>query len=465
MSRVHLSRVTLPDFGMPTAQPEIPAATYAERLAEARRRAREAGFDALAVYADREHSANLAYLTGFDPRFEEALLIVGPRPEPTLLVGNECLGYAAVARVPLRVALYQNFSLMGQDRSASPPLAELLAEAGLTRGMCIGVVGWKLYRHGPADDPAWMDAPAYLVDTLRELTGGDGRVRNATDLFTNPGEGMRVINDVHQIAAFEFAACTTSTALRNVLFGLRPGMTEFEAVQLMQLNGQPLSCHLMLSSGERAWLGLGSPGTRQIERGDAFTTAFGIWGALNCRAGWVVAGPEELPEDIRDYVERLVVPYFTAIAEWYEAVGIGTRGGELYEIVLRHLGDPFFGVALNPGHQLHLDEWVNSPIFAGSQIPLRSGMALQVDVIPATGGPYFTTNIEDGIVLADRSLREALASEYPDVLTRIIARRDFMSDKLGIRLRPEVLPLSNIPAYLPPFLLKPDQVMTRSSQA
>ena len=34
------------------------------------------GYDRLVIWADREHSANLAYLTGFDPRFEEAMLIV-----------------------------------------------------------------------------------------------------------------------------------------------------------------------------------------------------------------------------------------------------------------------------------------------------------------------------------------------------------------------------------------------------
>ena len=33
----------------------------------------------IVVYGDREHFANLAYLTGFDPRFEESLLIVGKR--------------------------------------------------------------------------------------------------------------------------------------------------------------------------------------------------------------------------------------------------------------------------------------------------------------------------------------------------------------------------------------------------
>jgi hypothetical protein len=35
-----------------------------------------------------------------------------------------------------------------------------------------------------------------------------------------------------------------------------------------------------------------------------------------------------------------------------------------------------------------------------------------------------------------------------------------MDDALGIRLHPDVLPFSNLPAYLPPFLLRPDRAMT-----
>ena len=35
-------------------------------------------------------------------------------------------------------------------------------------------------------------------------------------------------------------------------------------------------------------------------------------------------------------------------------------------------------------------------------------MAFQVDIIPATGTDYFTTNIEDGIALADAALRAEL---------------------------------------------------------
>jgi hypothetical protein len=147
------------------------------------------------------------------------------------------------------------------------------------------------------------------------------------------------------------------------------------------------------------------------------------------------------------------------VAAWYEAVGIGTEGGELYDIIHRHIGDPFFGVGLNPGHLIHIDEWMHSPVFPGSRIALRSGMAIQVDVIPATHSPWFTTNIEDGIALADAALREEFAAKYPEAWGRITARRAFMQDVLGIRLKPEVLPFSNIPAYLPPFLLAPRKVL------
>ncbi|HEX2754431.1 MAG TPA: M24 family metallopeptidase [Candidatus Limnocylindrales bacterium] len=281
----------------------------------------------------------------------------------------------------------------------------------------------------------------------------------APDLCPEPPR-ERYAERIEQLRARMTGRTRTSGGIRRLLGGLRPGMTEREAVRLLDWDGTPLSCHLMLSSGPRATLGLLSPGDRVIERGDRFTVAFGIWGALNCRAGFVVDNAEGLPAGIRDYVERLVGPYFAAVAEWYETIRIGIPGGALQTVVDRHLGDPFFGTFLNPGHQIHLDEWVNSPISPGSTIPLRSGMAFQVDIIPATGGPYFTTNIEDGIALADESLREAFAASYPGAWERIEARRRFMAEELGIRLHPDVLPFSNLPAYLPPFLLRPDRAMT-----
>jgi hypothetical protein len=452
MTAARLAEVSLPDFGMPEAMPEIPPSVYRDRLDRLRARMDEEGYERLVVYADREHSANLAYLTGFDPRFEEAVLVVGPSEDPAVLVGNECYGMAGAAPLPMRRHLFQDLSLPGQPRDRSRPLAEILREEGIGEGARVGIVGWKEYA-----DRTTIEAPAYLVDEIRRLTPF---VENAARLLIGAANGLRVINEVEQLAAFEHAACWTSTGVRRLFAGLRPGMRERDAVALLGWNGMPLSCHLMLTSGERATLGLLSPGDRRIERGDRFTVAYGLWGALNCRAGFVVEDASELPEGIADYVERLVSPYFEAIAAWYGALRIGQTGGALYEAVHRRIGDPFFGVFLNPGHQIHLDEWVNSPVAPGSDVELRSGMALQVDVIPATGTPYFTTNIEDGVALADEGLRGAFAAVYPAAWERIRSRRRFMSESLGIELHPDVLPLSNIPAWLPPFLLSTDRAMT-----
>lgn len=440
---------------MPTGIPTLPDSIYRERLSELRRRADSAGQDVIVVYADREHSANMSYLTGFDPRFEEALLVVAPDGDPVVLVGNECVGMAQAAPLSMDVRLFPGLSLPGQPDRVGQSLSDALAEAGVGRGGRVGAIGWK-----ELESAHRLDLPGFVADDLRRLTGDDDLVTNATHLLIDPADGMRVINEVEQLAYFEYAACHTSSGVRRLLFELEPGMTEQEAVRLLGWNGSPLSCHLMLTAGERARLGLLSPGDRPIERGDPFTVAFGIWGALNCRAGFVEANASGLSPDIGDYVERLVAPYFAAIVEWYEALRVGQTGGELWEIIARRLGDPFFGIFLNPGHQIHLDEWVNTPVRPGSSIELRSGMALQVDVIPATGTEYFTTNIEDGVALADGDLRARLAERYPDAWNRIQARRSFMRDVLGIDLHDDVLPLSNIPAYLPPFLLDPGTVMT-----
>jgi Xaa-Pro aminopeptidase len=455
MAAARLTPIELPDFGMPDAMPVVSPATYAQRLEALRRRAQERAFDVLVVYADREHSANLSHLTGFDPRFEEAVLFVGHSGPPLLLTGIECVGLARAAPLPMRVELHSDLSLVGMPRRNDRALNEILAAEGIIRGSRVGVVGWKAQA-----DPGWIEAPAFLVDALRSALGDTGRVENAGGLLTDPVDGLRTTNEVEQLAAFEYAACHTSSGVKRLLFGLRPGMTEQEAVQLLRWPGTPLSAHLMLSSGPRASLGLMSPGDRVIELGDRFTTAYGLWGALDCRAGFVVQDASQLPDSIGDYVERLVAPYFEAVAAWLSALRVGQTGGALQAIIDERLGDPFFGLFLTPGHLIGLEEWLHSPIAPGSETELRSGMVLQLDIIPATGSEYFTTNIESPFALADADLRVRVAEGYPAMWQRIVARRAFMRDSLGIDLHDDVLPFSNLAAYLPPFLLSPDRAMT-----
>ena len=463
MSTVQLIEAQLPDFGVPETRPELPPGIYSDRLHRLSERCKDAGFDAMAIYGDREHFANMAFLTGFEPRFEEALLILIPRRSPVLVTGPENQGYAAVSPLDLELVPYPPFGLLGQDRSTTLPLADILGARGITRGSAVGVAGWKYYGFLETLTPdTWLEAPAFIVDTLRAIVGETGRVVNATRIFMDASNGLRAINEIDQLAQFEFAACHASEAVKRVLFNVRPGMREFDAARHMQPIGLPLSCHPMLGSGSRASLGLASPSGQEIERGQPFCVAFGLWGALSCRAGWLVEDASELPDDTADYLDRLAKPYFGCVLEWYETVGIGVSGGEIDALVKRHLGDPFFGVLLNPGHLIHLDEWLNSPIYSGSNERLQSGQALQVDIIPSTNSPYFSINIEDGIALLDERSRAEFAERWPEAWRRIELRRAFMADVIGIRLKPEVLPFSNLAAALPPFILAPTRILARA---
>ena len=101
-----------------------------------------------------QHSANLLFLTGFDPRFEEALLLLAPVKRRVLLVGNEGIVHAVVSGLPLQIELFQGFSLMGQPRESTPRLDRVLASLGLASADQVGVVGWKYLTRRKATSPA-----------------------------------------------------------------------------------------------------------------------------------------------------------------------------------------------------------------------------------------------------------------------------------------------------------------------
>ncbi|MGB7464856.1 MAG: hypothetical protein WBW14_18325, partial [Candidatus Acidiferrum sp.] len=151
-------------------------------------------------------------------------------------------------------------------------------------------------------------------------------------------------------------------------------------------------------------------------------------------------------------------PYFAAMGEWFALMKLGTPGEKFYDLIQEHLPFAQFGIYLNPGHLIHLDEWLSSPFYAGSQIPVASGMYIQADVIPQSSR-YFSTRMEDGLVVADRELRGKLKEFAPDCYERCQKRRWFMSNVLGIELPEEVLPLSNTAGIVPPFFLKPNIVL------
>lgn len=458
MSRI--TDVCLPRFGKETCLPELPVAVYAFRQEAACERMARENLDMLVVYADREHAANIAYLTGFEPRFEEALFCLGRDGRRLLVVGNECMGYLPDATTTGPVALFQDFSLMGQPRGESKPLAGILGAFGVPAGALIGCVGWKHYSpHLVANHETATDMPAYIADALCALAGRKGRLVNRVALLTDPQTGLRATNEAAQIARFEYAATRTSESILAGLRSLRPGIREYEVEACFRNDGLPLSCHSMTGFGSKAAQGLASPSARQAKMGDAFTMAQGLCGSLTARAGVIAAGPAELDAPLRDFYPAFVTNYFDAVTAWYEALQIGVTGGAVFRAVDARLDRHVLHLALNPGHTIHLDEWVDSPFYKDSAQVLGSGLALQMDMIPVTEGPFCCSNVEDGVVLADEALCAELANRFPAAWGRIEARRAFMQDVLGIRLDASVLPMGNMPGYLNPFALAPDKAM------
>jgi hypothetical protein len=451
---VPLLEIAVPPLSELGSEPRLGEDVYQRRLGSIRQRMDRAGLDALLVYADREHYANVAYLTGFDPRFEEALLVLRRTGEPVVVTGNESISLCECAGVPTRAVLCQSFSLPSQDRSIRRRLADALGEAGLARSDRSGLIGWKPIP--PEDAPTGRYAlaiPQFVLSEIETFLSSDAV--DATELLAGL-EGERAINEADQLALHEHRSTKASHCVWRALEALRVGATELEISRSMRLEALPLSCHVMCASGTEKVIGLRSATDRPIGNGDYFSTAVGYWGGLCCRAGLVAD-----PDDAAAYIERFAAPYFAAVATWYRSLRIGARTGDVSEAVERALSVGGLKPMLNAGHLIHLDEWLDTPFAPASDVKLKSGMALQCDIIPESAtNPGDAANAEDSLAIADADLRAELMTRFPDLWERVVRRREFMIDTLEIELADEVLLFSDRQGMLAPALLTLECVLT-----
>lgn len=460
---VFLKEIDWPEIGTATPLPEPSIEEIESRICRCRRMMRERNLTHLVVYGDREHFANLMYLTHFDPRFEEAILILNQSETPLILVGNECVGHLTVSPLynaeKLRYERYQPLSLLGQPRNDSRPLDAIFKSEGIDRNSQIGCIGWKYFTDKEfVDYHLRIEIPAYITDTLRAICGHTNVV-NASDIFMSPSYGLRVKCSPYEIAVFEFANVMASEGMKNLLKNFRTGITDFELIKEYQYTGYPLNCHIGIKSSGNQHIGLSGPVGAEIRRGDPCSTNIGYWGSNICRAGWVAESEDDLPEKAKGYIDNYVAAYFRACAKWFENMKIGTKGKVFRELIDKYLPFDKFAVFLNPGHLIHMDEWLSSPIYAGSEEKIQSGMYMQVDIIVRSPN-YFSTRMEDGIVIADNALRSQLRELYPNVYKRCIMRREFMIQQLGFTLPEEVLPLSNTTGIIAPFFLDYKKIMS-----
>lgn len=450
-----LKPVSIPDFGVPLDRPALPATTYASRCDKAYE---AAGCDWLVVYADREHFANISFLTGFEPRFEEALLLLGPAGRRIVVTGNENQGYTPISPLEgLETMLCQSLSLMGQDRSSKPSLAAVLREAGIASGDTVGLAGWKYVEpeEWGLDRPTFF-VPAYVVDSIAHAIGSGGTLIDSTRILMHPTQGMRsVVVDADQIAEAEWAATRASAAVWRIVSGFALSDSELSAAARMGYAGEPMNCHPMLATSDRSGpvIGLRSPTARVPGKGDGATTAVSFWGGLTARAGLIAESDDAFLETSKAYFEGLIA--------WYETVGLGVEGGAVHEAVVSTLARGNLKSALNPGHLTGHDEWLHSPVRPGSTERIASGMPFQVDIIPIPMPFGWSLNCEDAVTFADAGLRADIEQRYPDIADRFAARRTYVSDQLGIDVKDDILLLSNIPLSLPPFWLNHGMLLAR----
>lgn len=440
-------------LGYPVARPEIPTEVYEARKEAFLKLMRAKGLDCVVIYADREHNGNFKYFTGADPRFEEGLLVIHASGKVYGALGNECLVLENTSAIPMEGVSCQAFSLPNQPMDCFMGMEDVLRRCGLAEGMRVGLTDWKLFteKHG-ADWKRLFGMPWYIVEAVASVVGGMDRLSNETALLIAPGTGLRLRAEADAIAAFEFGATCASQSVLDMMDLLRSGMSEMEIANLARTYGQPLSCHTYVVSGPNCRRGLISPGNHRLMVGDPITVSVGIEGGLTCRSGMAANDARDFGPDGEYYLEEIVKPYIAAVFNWYETIGIGVRCGDIYDMIQSNIPAEKHGWKLNPGHMLSYEEWLNSPIYKGSDVRIESGNIFQMDIIPSDP-VYHGPNAEDGVAIADEALREQLAQRHPEVYARIMARRRFAEEQIGLKLKPEVLPLANSFCEYRPFML------------
>ncbi len=407
------------------------------------------GLDTLIVYGDLEHGGNFEYLVGFVTRFEEALLVLHKEGNAYLVLGNENENKASKSRIKAEGILASYFSLPNQPMQNEEPFTDILRKTCI-EGKKVGVAGWKLFTSRYEDNKKLYDIPYYMLKAIFDICGGEN-VENATDIFFGR-DGARNINNANEIAHYEFGASLACDAMLDAMNALKPGLSEFEAGHLLQPYGQRGNVVTIAAFGERFIKANIYPTERKLVTGCPVSLTIGLKGGSASRSGVAVSDVSELPEKQQDYVEQVVAPYFTAIRRWLENIRVGMTGGELYALVDEVLPRRQYKWYLCPGHLTSDEEWSCSPIYEGSEDVIRSGMLLQTDILPSISG-YPSANVESPLCVADEKLRNEIKEQYPEMYARMMARREYIINEIGINLSEDVLPTGSILGYMRPLML------------
>lgn len=434
---------------------------YQLRLDALVERMRQKGKTHVVIYGDREHFATMDYFSGYDCRFEEAVMVVDASGKVSFIVGNEGISQTYPIAYPVDVYLYQNFSLQGQPRAEQRPLPEIFRQIGLDGASSIGLVGYKYFLPQYIDtDPRYtFDVPAYILDVLCEVCDRL-KVVNFTEEITGLPDGIRMqTRTAREIAWAEAAGNQSAGIVMRMLKKLKPGLSELDVTRGVAAL-DPVAVHPMVNFGaQKVRIGVSSPGNGRLTLGEVCGLCYGARGSLTSRVGIAAYDAGTVSDELRPHLDFYKALWHT-VADLLGTLRVGASCAELHEIGLRHIGAPEYGLSLNVTHYTGADEWVNSPVYKDSPLTINDGAHIQVDVIASNPDPVRTAICEDSVVIAGPALRAALQAEYPQVHARILARQQAIREHLGIALHDDVLPMSNMTGVYFPYMLNLNEIFT-----
>lgn len=445
--KINFKKVRAPKVYNVTEAVQVTDKTMDERRSRLVNLMKREGVSSVIVYADKEHGGNFEYLTGFFPRFEEGIQVFNVDGTSTLILGNENFNKVEYSRTKSDGIKSTVFSLPNQPINDIAEMEEVLSQANIDTSGKVGVVGWKMLP-GMTHD---YDLPAFIVNAIKKIVP-ESKLINGTYLYTDPTIGVRITNNANEIAHYEYGASLASDSVLNAMNALEIGITEQAVGNHLQSHGFFPTVVTISAFGDRFVGANLFPTSKQLENGHKVALTVAYRGGLSSRSAYAVENLEQLELADKGYYEEVVVPYFEAYNYWLNNVRIGVNGGEFYSGFKNFYPQEKYGWELNPGHLTANEEWMSSPFYNDSPAVVKSGMIFQVDFIPIQPG-HNGVSAESTVAIADEQLRSDIQKQYPKLWDRIVERKSYIKDELGIELVDELLPLAGILGYYRPFLL------------